>query len=202
MPLKTDLFGNPIGSVIDVAGHTGCITYDKDRNRVYSSLEIKHDFVGNLTNELRGEDSCSEDNFYLLCFDCESITKMDMDAEKDGIVKAVHLCDVVKDFVEDDEVSGKKHRYGCSGIDGTGYGPIFGADKNSLKKIMVAYGIYCEPIRKDNDYQVILQYDPSIFEVYGKPITPTTPRKSGPARYEEGYFLYTGNTDWGVQNLE
>ena len=32
--------------------------------------------------------------------------------------------DVVADYEGTDEVSGVKHRYGCSGIDGTAYGPV------------------------------------------------------------------------------
>ena len=35
--LKTDLAGNPVGSVLNLAGHLGCITYDAEANAVYGS---------------------------------------------------------------------------------------------------------------------------------------------------------------------
>jgi hypothetical protein len=127
---------------------------------------------------------------------------MEMDAEKDGIMSAVWLADPVRDYMETDEVSGCEHRYGCSGIDGTGYGPVFGADKDSEKKIMVAYGIYGDNDRTDNDNQVILQYSPDVFEKYGCPLTQAAPHHSGPDACEKRYFFPTGNTTWGVQNLE
>ena len=46
MLLKTDMLGNAIGSVINLAGHLGCITYDAENDRVYGSLELKHDEIG------------------------------------------------------------------------------------------------------------------------------------------------------------
>lgn len=200
--VKTDLLGKTIGSVVHLAGHLGCLAYDSERDCVYGSLELKHDSIGKGIIANTGWDPCKEDNFYLVCFDCKAITKMQMDAEKDGIMQAVHLQEVCKDYAETDECSGKKHRYGCSGCDGTGFGPIFGADKNSPKKIMIAYGIYSDVERTDNDYQVILQYDPSIFAEYGRPLNQSQPHKSGPKACEAKYFFYTGNTTWGVQNLE
>jgi hypothetical protein len=108
----------------------------------------------------------------------------------------------VKDYAETDEASGVLHRYGCSGIDGTAYGPAFGMGADSPKKLMVAYGIYNDVERKDNDHQVILQYSPSMFEKYGQPLNQEKPHHSGPDKYEQKYFIYTGNTNWGVQNLE
>lgn len=66
---------------------------------------------------------------------------------------------------------------------------------------MIAYGIYGDVERADNDYQVILQYDPSVIDNYGKPLNQATPHHSGPAA-EARYFVYTGNTTYGVQNLE
>ena len=202
MFLKTDMLGNPIGSVIKLAGHLGCITYDAHKNTVYGSLELKHDSIGAGIISRTGWDPSSEDSFYLVCFDCDAITRMNMNAETDGVMKAVYLSDVVKDYTDTDEVSSKLHRYGCSGIDGTGLGPVFGAPANSHQKIMIAYGIYGETDRDDNDYQVILQYDPSVIEQFGQPLNQTAPHHSGPAHCEEKYFFYTGNTCFGIQNLE
>lgn len=202
MLLKTDMLGNPIGSVIKLAGHLGCITYDTEKNAVYGSLELKHDSIGAGIISRTGWDPSSEDSFYLVCFDCNAIIRMNMNAETDGVMKAVYLSDVVKDYTETDEVSGKAHRYGCSGIDGTGLGPVFGTTANSPKKIMIAYGIYGETDRDDNDYQVILQYDPSVIERFGQPLNQAAPHHSGPDCCEEKYFFYTGNTCFGIQNLE
>lgn len=200
--LKTDMLGNPIGSAERLAGHLGCIVLNGDDRMVYGSLELKHDSIGKGIISRTGWDPSMEDAFYLVRFDVDKITRMGMDSEKDGIMSAVYLRDVVKDYEENDEASGKKHRYGCSGIDGTAYGPAFTDGADGEKKLMVAYGIYSDVERKDNDHQVILQYPVSMFEKYGLPLNQEKPHHSGPERFEERYFLYTGNTRWGVQNLE
>ena len=49
---------------------------------------------------------------------------------------------------------------------------------------------------------MILQYDPDIFDRFGQPLDQANPHHSGPESAEARYFLYTGNTRWGVQNLE
>lgn len=200
--LKTDLTGKPVGSVKNLAGHLGCITMDSKRRRVYGSLELKHDAIGKGIIDRTGWNPSEEDNFYLVSFDIDAIDRMEMDAESDGIMRAVWLREVATEYAATDPVSGKKHHYGCSGIDGTGLGPVFGAAPDSPEKIMVCYGIYNEVNRTDNDHQVILQYDPDIFEKYGQALNQSQPHHNGPERAEQRYFLYTGNTRWGVQNLE
>lgn len=202
MFLKTDMLGNAIGSVIKLAGHLGCITYNAEKNAVYGSLELKHDSIGAGIIDRTGWDPSAEDAFYLVAFDCDAIKKMNMNAECDGVMKAVYLTDVVKDYTQYDEVSERPHRYGCSGIDGTGLGPVFGSAPDGEKKIMIAYGIYSELDRDDNDYQVILQYDTSVIEAYGQPLNQSSPHHSGPESCEKRYFFYTGNTCFGIQNLE
>lgn len=204
--LKTDLAGNPVGSVCNIVGHLGCITFDPDRRRVYGSLELKHDAIGRGIVSRTGKELAEEDAFYLVSFDCDAITAMNMDAEvvnAEGrsVMTSLYLPDVVKDYADTDEVSGKLHRYGCSGIDGTAYGPVFGAAADSAKKIMVCYGIYGDVERGDNDHQVILQYDPSMMDAWGKPLSQAAPHHSG-CPCEKRYFFYTGNTTYGVQNLE
>ena len=112
---------------------------------------------------------------------------------------AVYLPDVLADYSFDE--GGVKHRYGCSGIDGTAIGPIPGAGKDSPSMLMVAYGIYRDLDRKDNDCQVILQYDWRKFADVAKPLSQLAPHHEGlPA--DERYFVYTGNTTYGIQNLE
>ena len=204
--LKTDLAGNPVGSVCNIVGHLGCITFDPDRRRVYGSLELKHDAVGRGIVNRTGRELAEEDAFYLVSFDCDAIDRMGMDAEvTDGegksVMTALYLPDVVADYNDTDEASGALHRYGCSGIDGTAYGPVFGEAPDSKKKIMVCYGVYRDPAREDNDHQVILQYDPAMIEALGRPLTQAAPHHSG-CPCEARYFFCTGNTTYGVQNLE
>lgn len=200
--LKTDLLGNPVGSVRKLAGHLGCITFDPERRKVYGSLELKHDVIGAGIIARTGWDPNAGDNFYLVSFDADRIDRMDMDAEADCVMQAVWLADVGADYRDTDPVSGKPHRYGCSGCDGTGYGPVFGGDAGSPGKIMLAYGIYGDTEREDNDHQIILQYDPSVFDRFGQPLCQENPHHSGPERSEQRYFCYTGNTTYGIQNLE
>jgi len=202
MLVKTDLLGKPLGSVRNLLGHLGCIGFDAKRNRVFGSLELKHDKIGTGIMKRTGRAIAEEDSFYLVSFQLDRIDRMDMDAEKDGVMRAVYLRDCVFDYMENDPVSGKLHRYGCSGIDGVTMGPVFGADENSPEKIFVSYGIYSDLEREDNDHQVILQYDPSIFDEYGAFLDQTAPHHNGPSSCEERYFFYTGNTRYGVQNLE
>ncbi len=200
--IKTDMLGNVVGSVIRLAGHLGCITYDAETNRIYGSLELKHDKIGAGIINRTGWDPSAEDSFYLAVFECDAIVRTEMDAERDGVMCAVYLSDVVRDYCGIDAVSGKKHRYGCSGIDGVGFGPVFGETKDAPRKIMVAYGIYSDAEREDNDYQVILQYDRSVIDDYARPLDQSNPHHSGPQSAENRYFFYTGNTTYGVQNLE
>jgi hypothetical protein len=124
-----------------------------------------------------------------------------VDARGKSVMTALYLPDVVKDYAETDEASGVLHRYGCSGIDGTAYGPVFGMPADSPKKIMICYGVYSDVSREDNDHQVILQYDPAMIEEWGKPLTQGVPHHRG-CLCEARYFFYTGNTTYGVQNLE
>ena len=93
--VKTDMDGNIIGSVRGLAGHLGCIAYNYDDGRVYGSLEFKHDNIGaGILERINkgGEESIDVvDGFYTAIFDVEKIDRVDMDAEKDGVMTAVHL---------------------------------------------------------------------------------------------------------------
>ncbi|HRE82897.1 MAG TPA: hypothetical protein PLN52_17760, partial [Opitutaceae bacterium] len=92
------------------------------------------------------------------------------------------------------------HRYGCSGIDGVSFGPAFGrVDGPSL--LTVAYGVYANTSRTDNDHQVLLQYDITDWAKYQRPLTEKAPHHSGPEKVDGKYWVYTGNTTYGVQTL-
>lgn len=191
--VKTDLDGNVIGTVSGFTGHLGDLAYNPKDGRVYGSLEYKE-----------------QESFYIAIFDVEEITEVGMDAEASGIVSAVYLEEVVADYTADMDGNGTfdgnvadtpDHRYGSSGIDGVSFGPEFG--KGHGKQLLsVAYGIYENNERTNNDYQVILQYDTTRWRHYERPLTQDDPHTSGPSSVEGKYFVYTGNTRYGVQNLE
>lgn len=180
MLVKTDLDGNVLGTVTGITGHLGDLAFNEKDGRVYASLEYK-----------------AADSFYIAIFDGNRIDRMDMDAETDGIVTTVYLEEVVRDFTADTP----GHRYGSSGIDGVSFGPAFGR-RNGRRMLSVAYGVYSDTERTDNDHQVILQYDVARWWKYERPLVQSAPHASGPAEEDGKYFVYTGNTTYGVQNLK
>ena len=198
--VKADLNGNVIGTVTGLTGHLGCISYNSDDGRVYGSIEYKHDSIGKGIMECTGVALAEEDAFYVAMFDVDKIDRIGMDAERDGIMRAVYLPEVVADYSAKN-ADGSDHRFACSGIDGTGFGPVPGSPAGSPRMLFVAYGIYGDVNRTDNDNQVILMFDWRKFGDAAKPLSQAEPHHSG-VTAEERYFLYTGNTNWGIQNLE
>ena len=200
--VKTDLAGHPVGSVEGLCGHLGCIDFNERDGRVYGSLEYKNDRIGKSILQKLNRSDPVPDAFYCAIFDVDRIDRPGMQAESDGIMRAVYLKEVVQDY-NGETVIGKvryPHQYGCSGIDGTGWGPVPGTDRYRLH---ICYGIYGEPERPDNDYQIILSYNAEEFwDRYAQPLNQEAMHRSGPDKCEARYFLYTGNTTYGVQNLE
>ncbi|NUS01307.1 MAG: hypothetical protein HOV97_01965 [Nonomuraea sp.] len=191
--VKTDLQGNPVGSVTGFTGHLGDLDFNTQDGRVYGSLEYKE-----------------QESFYIAVFDVDRVTSMGMDAQASDVVRTVYLKEVVADYTADMNGDGRfdgnvgntpDHRYGCSGIDGVAFGPEFGKE-HGKQKLTVAYGVYSNTTRQDNDHQVLLQYDVQQWKKYERPLTEEAPHKSGPERVDGKYFAYTGNTTYGVQNLE
>lgn len=202
--VKTDLSGNLIGTVDGLTGHLGCIDFCDADGRVYGSLEYKNDAIGKGIRSALGVAGNTEAAFYCAIFDVDRITRVGMSAEQDGIMRAVYLREVVEDFCATVTVEGTEHlhRYGCSGIDGTAFGPLCGK-KSDREYLHIAYGIYSDIGRADNDYQVILAYDAADWwDVYAKPLNQDNFHMSGPVCCENKFFLYTGNTCYGIQNLE
>lgn len=193
--IKTDMKGNIIGSVKGLAGHLGCIAYNYDDNRIYGSLEYKHDSIGSNILKRSGNAIDVSDGFYIAVFDVEKIDRLDMDAEADDIMVTVHLKEVMEDY------NAEGHRYGCSGIDGITFAPVAG-DCDGKKYLYVAYGVYGDVQRQDNDYQVLLRYDIANWNKYSKPLKQNDMHRQGPDKPDGKYFVYTGNTSYGVQNLE
>jgi hypothetical protein len=82
------------------------------------------------------------------------------------------------------------------------FGPRFG-ETGDTSFLTVAYGVYGDTKRADNDHQVLLQYDAHDWVArYARPLIEAAPHRSGPAKVDGKYFVYTGNTTYGVQNLE
>ena len=193
MLVKTDLRGNVVGTVEGLTGHLGDLALNPHDGRVYGSLEYK-----------------AAQAFYIAIIDVDKVDRIGMNAETDGVLTTVHLDEVVRDFtadmnhdgVFDGDVAGTPdHRYGSSGIDGVAFGPEFGR-RHGRQKLMVAYGVYSNTERADNDHQVILEYDVSQWRRFERPLSQSAPHRSGPEAVDGKYFVHTGNTTYGVQNLE
>ncbi|MBR4941630.1 MAG: hypothetical protein IKZ19_06485 [Clostridia bacterium] len=198
--IKTDLNGKIIGSVKGLIGHLGCIAFCEKTGKLWGTLELKHDAVGQGISRLIGRDMANEDAFYAVVFDCDQITAENMDAETDGVMKAAYLPEVVDDYAAV-LPDGKQHRYGCSGIDGITFAPAVSTEENAPMRLYIAYGIYGDVNRNDNDDQVILCLDPEETELKAKALNQYAPHKSGVSCVEK-IFLPTGNTTYGIQNLE
>lgn len=201
---KYDRSGKLIGSVRGMAGHLGCLAIGPD-DRIYGSLEYADDECTVACLEWSGRQAINEIAFYIAIFDGDKITRMNMDAYADGIMETVYLPRVVHDYVYEqtcDDGSVLKHKYGCAGIDGVTFAPLPGEEKGSRKYLHVAYGIYDDVTRGDNDYQIIQAYDISSWQAYEHLLDEQNLHKLGPEAPEGEYFIYTGNTTYGVQNLE
>ncbi len=198
--VKLDFDGNVIGSVKGFTGHLGCLAFNREDGRVYASLEYKNDMIGKSILSHLGVGEV-KNAFYIAIFDGEKITKRDMNAEKDGVMKTVWLREVAEDYLAEWEENGvsMKHRHGCSGIDGITFAPNF---EGEGMRLLVAYGVYKDLARTDNDYQVLLSYDPKKLSKHEAVLTAENIHTVGPEHAENQYFVFTGNTNFGVQNLE
>lgn len=199
--IKTDLKGNMIGSVEGLAGHLGCLTRSPIDGRVYGSLEYKNDEIGRGIDKLGADKRGS--GFYIAIFDVDKITRPEMDAERDGIMTSVYLKEPTNDYYAKVINQGKEldHRFACSGIDGVTFAPMFGNKKESKYYLNVAYGIYGDTTRTDNDYQVILAYDIDNWKSLEQPLIQNKLHTNGPEAPAYKNFLFTGNTTYGVQNM-
>lgn len=189
--IRTDFEGNVTGSVTGLSCHLGCIDLEPESGKLYGSMEYKDDVIGKSIS-----DGDSENAFYIGIFDTRKIDRIGIDASDGRVLKGAFLREV-KEFYEG-QCPGGEHIYGCSGIDGTALGPKFGSQRGNTV-LNVALGIYGDNSRTDNDYQVILQYDPHKLEKDAQPMGALHSSGPGPGKR---FFAYTGNTNWGVQNLE
>jgi hypothetical protein len=196
---KYDFSGKLIGTLVGWTGHLGDLDFNPADGKVYGSLEYKEDKA-----------------FYIAVIDAGRLDRVGVEAGKTEIFRTVYLPEVVRDYAADlngdgvfqgddgkfkgDVVASPDHRYDCSGIDGLSFGPEFGRT-DGKRYLTVAYGIYGNTTRTDNDHQVLLQYDIADWARYASPLTEAAPHHNGPAAVHGKVFVRTGNTRYGVQNL-
>ena len=203
--IKCTLDGQVVGTADGLLGHLGCIAFNEEDGRIYGSLDYKNDSIGNGIKNALGSDAALEDAFYVAIFDVDKITRMDMDVERDGIMTAVYLKEVVDDYNgtgHNRQGEAVPHRYGCSGIDGITFGPLCGEAADSKRYLYICYGVYGDVNRDDNDHQVMLCYDTANWAQYEKSLSQLSMHRQGPTEPFAKYFVFTGNTTYGVQNLE
>ena len=169
--VKVDYEGNVLASIDSINGHLGAMTFDAASRKLYASLECKDDVIGQGIAKHLGKETFTQSKFYIMVFD--------VDAGNPVVEGQWEVTEAINDY---------KIRYGCSGIDGVTIAPQIGKKKGK-PRLYVAYGIYGDISRRDNDHQILLEYKLDQF----KP--GATPKASAK------YFVFTGNTNWGVQNL-
>nr|WP_295108648.1 hypothetical protein [uncultured Caulobacter sp.] len=189
---KYDLKGKLVGTLVGWTGHLGDLDFNPADGKVYGSLEYKKDKA-----------------FYIAVIDVARLDRVGVEAGASEIFRTVYLPEVTRDYAADMDGDGQfdgdvgktaDHRYGCSGIDGVSFGPAFGK-ADGPRYLTVAYGIYGNTERTDNDHQVLLQYDVADWAKYASPLTEAAPHHNGPATPAAKVFVRTGNTSYGVQNL-
>lgn len=201
--VKTDLSGKVIGSVTGFIGHLGDLDFDPASGKIYASLEFKNDAIGKGISNTLGIQNQGNIGFYIAMFDGSKIVRPDMHAEKEDLLRTVYVREAVEDYQAVVKMNNKEvqHRFACSGIDGITLAPTIGQKNSNKKYLYVAYGVYGDTSRSDNDNQVILQYDISDFDSLGKKLSQDDLHQSGPKKPLEKYFVKTGNTTYGIQNL-
>lgn len=200
--IKTDLSGKLIGSVTGFVGHLGDLAFGDD-GKIYGSLEYKNDAIGKGISKELGAKTRKEDGFYIAIFDGSRIVQPDMNAEKEEVLRTVYIKEAVRDYaakIKDGDTI-RSHRFACSGIDGVAFAPAIGSSNATKKFLYIAYGVYGDNARSDNDHQVILKYDVSDWGQYAQKLLQDKLHHSGPEKPLGKYFVKTGNTRYGIQNL-
>lgn len=175
--VKYDFAGNLVGTLAGWSGHLGDLDFNSDDGRVYGSLEYK-----------------AADAFLVAVIDGGRIVRPGMTMADGDILRAISLPEAAADY------AAEGHRYGASGIDGVAFGPAFGT-RGGQTMLTVAYGIFGDTARRDNDHQILLQYDAAGLARLARPLDEKALHRLRPARMAGKYFVRTGNTRFGVQNL-
>ena len=161
------------------------MTYEPKSKKVYASLEIKDDEIGRGVSDALGAERHEKaaSRFYVAEIDVRKIDRLEVPFQEAMTLHPIE--EVAKDYLDTVEVNGVtlEHKYGCSGMDGVAIAPGFGA-KGKEKFLYVAYGVYGDTTRVDNDYNILLCFR---MDDLAKPV--------------HKYFVKTGNTRYGVQNM-
>lgn len=196
--IKTDLAGRVLGTTDKIQGHPGAMVFNPEDRKVYASLECKDDAIGaGLSGFAKGRSL-----FYVAIIDVDKVLSVGMDSEDNEAFQVVCIREAGKDYAAKVNVGGKMldHRYGCSGIDGVTIAPRLGK-ASGRQFLYVAYGIYGDTTRTDNDNQILLRYRFCQLRKYAGTVRFGTFSEAGPAKPAEKIFIPTGNTRYGVQNM-
>ncbi|MDD6252842.1 MAG: hypothetical protein ACI3ZO_02030 [Candidatus Cryptobacteroides sp.] len=212
--LKVDMQGNILASVDRIQGHLGAMTFNPADRKVYASLECKDDEIGQGIAKVLDVKAVSraDSRFYIAIIDVDKMESIGVDPENNDVLRTVCVKKAVEDYAFSSGTGdgAYEHRYGCSGIDGVTIAPEIAPRKAALYSrnpqpakmyLYVAYGIYGDIDRQDNDYQVIQRYDLDELDRCARPVVFGEAHVSGPAKPGKEYFVYTGNTNYGVQNM-
>lgn len=214
--VKTDMQGNILASIDRIQGHLGAMTFSPETRKVYASLECKDDEIGaGIAKTLNVKTvSRADSRFFIAVIDVDRLEGIGMDPEGNDVLKTACIKKAVEDYAYRSKSGDYEHRYGCSGIDGVAIGPAIGelkAARYNMRRsgrmdtgknyLYVGYGIYGDVNRTDNDYQIIQRYDLDKLEKLARPVIFGETHSEGPDKPEKEYFLRTGNTNYGIQNL-
>lgn len=193
--LKVDMDGNILASIDRIQGHLGAVTFNPRNRKIYASLECKDDIIGQgIAKVLNvGTVSKADSRFYIAVIDVDKLDGIGMDPEKGDILKTSCIRKAVRDYADG-------HKYGCSGIDGVAIAPGIGSNADEMY-LYVGYGIYGDVNRTDNDYQIIQRYKIKDIEKTSGPTIFGTAHENGPQKPDKEYFIFTGNTKYGIQNM-
>ena len=211
--VKTDMQGNILASIDRIQGHLGAMTFNPEDRKVYASLECKDDEIGQGIAKVLDVKTLSraDSKFYIAIIDVDRMDGLAIDPEDNPVLKTVCIRKAVEDYAFMGE--GYEHKYGCSGIDGVAIAPeiaplkavTYGrrTKKASIRRnfLYVGYGIYGDVERQDNDYQVVQCYDIAKLNALARPVIFGQTHSNGPDKPLKEYFIFTGNTNYGIQNM-
>ena len=183
--VKCDFEGNAVGSITGIQGHLGDICFNEKDGKIYGSLNPE-----------------GKKALYVAIIDVDNLKEMNVDAVKGSLVRTVHLPQVWDDFKAKVKNQGKSYnrRYGVSGTDAMCFGPSFETGKGYY--LTISCGTTPNAERTDNDYQILVQYDVTAWwDKYGQPLDYKKVHHIGPKDMHGKFFVYTGNTYYGVQTM-
>lgn len=220
--IRTDLQGRVLGTIDRIQGHLGAMTFNPADGCVYASLECKDDEIGAGIAKKLGVPMWKTSYFYIAIIDAAKVDRIGMVPENDPVLRTVCVREAMEDYAAEVPAEGVlvpdpnsrmpapatlKHRYGCAGIDGVTLGPAPGSASAKTDHpgapafLYVACGLYGDVTRSDNDYQIVLCYPLAQLKRYARTVSFGTMHTSGPAKPWRKFFVRTGNTTYGVQNL-